>query len=73
MSSHGPDEHFKLSRTSVGHSEPELQNSVSGRYAATTFRNSLRYGGANPEFWVYTKKNFILCLEILFFTNKNSD
>ena len=24
MSSYDPDDHFKLSRTSVGHSEPEL-------------------------------------------------
>ena len=38
MSSYDPDDHFKLSRTSVGHSEPELKNSVSACYAATTFR-----------------------------------
>ena len=45
-----PDDYFKLSRTSVGHSEPELYHSASARYAALTFRYVT--GGANPEFWV---------------------
>ena len=38
MSSYDPDDHFKLSRTYVGHSEPELYNSAFARYAAMTFR-----------------------------------
>ena len=47
--------------------------SLSYKFGVCTLRCDdvpLRYGGANPEFWVSTKKKSILCLEILFFTNK---
>ena len=64
MSSYDPDDHFKLSMTSVGHSEPELQNSVSARYAATTFRYvtevlTLNFGSRPKKMYIMPRNTIL--------------
>ena len=71
MSSYDPDDHFGLS--SMGHSEPEFYNSTSARYAVMTLRLNTVIGVLTLNFGSRPKKLILYLVEILFFTNKNSD